>query len=108
MNNFENIVNNLLPIITKGFISIGLVLCLSGVTIAVYKYLLKKQSLKEIKTFLLYMLMGGASVSILGLLVDFIAHFDIHSSGHKHSTPVGYVIFAVIFLYIIIRNNVTK
>lgn len=108
MNNLEYQVNVLLPSITKGTILIGLILCLSSITIAVYKYLRKKQSLKEIKTYLFYTLGSGALVSISGLLVNFIACFDIDFSSYKHSVPVGYVISLVVFFSFMNTCNKSK
>lgn len=101
MSNLENTANMMLPIITKGAILIGVILCLLSITIAIYSYLRKKQSLKEIKTYLRYTLGTGALVSVSGLLVNFIARFDIDFASYTHIIPVGYVIsLAVYFLFI--------
>ena len=96
ISNLENTVNVMLPVITKMVILIGLILCLSSITIAVYRYLRKKQSLKEIKTYLLYAFGGGVLVIVPDLLVNLIMCFDINFSSYKHSVPVGYVISLVL------------
>lgn len=108
MSNLENTANVMLSVITKGAILIGLIVCLSSITIAVYSYLRKKQSLKEIKTYLLYTLGSGVLVSVLGLLVNFIACFDINFSSYKYSVPVGYVISLVVFFSFVNTYNKSK
>lgn len=97
INNLENTVNVMLPVFTKMVILIGLILCLSSITIAVYRYLRKKQSLKEIKTYLLYAFGGGVLVIVSGLLVNLIMCFDINFSSYKHSILVGYVISLIVY-----------
>lgn len=101
ISNLENTVNVMLPVFTKMVILIGLILCLSSITIAVYRYLRKKQSLKEIKTYLLYAFGCGVLVIVSGLLVNLIMCFDINFSSCKHSILhsilVGYVISLVVY-----------
>lgn len=97
MSNLENTVNNLLPSITKVAISFGLILCLLGITIAVYMYYRKKYSLKKIKVYLFCTSGSGALVSIIGLLINSIARFDIDFSSYKYSIPVEYAIALVAF-----------
>ena len=104
MSNLENTVNVMFPVITKMVIFIGLILCLLSITIAVYRYLRKKQSLKEIKTYLLYAFGGGVLVIVSGLLMNFIMCFDINFSSYKHSVLIVYVISLVVYFLFKKRN----
>lgn len=108
MSNIETLSNTMIPHMVKSVILVGIIVCLISVTIAVYSYLRKKQSLKEIKTYLSYTFGIGIMVSISGLLVNFIANFDISFSSYKHSIPVGYIVSLVVFLLLAKINNKTN
>lgn len=108
MSNLENAVNGMIPIITKGVILIGITLCLLSVTIALYRFIKRKQSLKEIGVYLIYTSGIGILVSISGILINFIANFDIDFSTYKYSIPLGYVISLVVFLLFMNITNTKK
>ena len=95
----------MIPLVVKGVIWIGIIVCLISVTIAVFSCLGKKQSLKEIKTYLGYTFGIGILVSLSGLLVHFIVNFDINFDSFKRSIPVGYIVTLVIFCLLLTFFN---
>lgn len=108
MSNLENAINGTIPIITKGVILIGITLCLLSVTIALCRFIKQKQSLKEIGVYLIHTSGIGILVSISGILINFIANFDIEFSTYKYSIPLGYVITLVVFLLLTNIINTEK
>lgn len=108
MRNIENLANTIIPHMVKGIILIGAVMCLTSVTIAGYSYLRKKQTLKEIKTYLSYTFGTGILCSLSGLLVNFIVNFDISFSSYKYSIPAGYILSLVVFISLAKNYNKTN
>lgn len=106
-NNIETLANTMMPNMVKGVILIGIIVCLISVTITVYSYLRKNKSLKVIKTYLSYFCIG-IMVSLSGLLVNFIANYDISFSSYKYSIPVGYIILLVVYLLLAKTINRTN
>lgn len=107
-NNMETLANTMIPHMVKGIVLIGIIVCLTSITIAVYYYLKKKLTLKEIKTYLSYTFGIGMMVSLSGVLVNFIVNFDINFSSYKYSIPVGYIVSLVVYLLLAKIINQTK
>lgn len=105
MGDIETLASVMIPLVVKGAIEFGIILCLISATIAVYSYLGKKQSLKEIKTYLGYTFGIGILVSLSGLLVSFIANLDVNFDGFKRSIPVGYIVALVIYCLLLTLFN---
>lgn len=105
MSNIETLANTMIPHMVKGAILVGIIVCLTSVTIAVYSYLRKNKSLKKIKTYLSYFCIG-IMVSLSGLLVNFIANYDISFSSYKYSIPVGYI--ALLIVYLLLAKTINR
>lgn len=97
MSNIETVANTMIPNMVKGIILIGILVSLISITIAIYSYLRKKQSSKEIKKYLVYTFGIGALCSLSGLLINFIASYDIDFNSYKYSIPLGYILSLVTF-----------
>ena len=97
MSNIEIVANTMIPNMVKGIILIGIIVCLISITVAVYSYLSKKQSLKVIISYLSSTFGISVLVILSGLLVNFLANFDINFSSYKQTIPVGYIISLVGF-----------
>lgn len=108
MSNIETLTNTMIPHMIKYAILVGIIVCLISVTIAAYSYLRKKQSLKEIMTYLSYAFGIGVMIILSGFIVNFIANYDISFSSFKHYIPVGYIVSLVIFLLLAKITNKTN
>lgn len=82
---------------TKGIILIGIIACLVSITVATYSCLFKKQSKKEVLSYLKATLGIGVLVALSGVLVNSLANFDIDFSSYKHSIPIGNIISLFVF-----------
>jgi len=82
---------------TKGIILIGIIACLVSITVATYSCLFKKQSKKEVLSYLKATLGIGVLVALSGVLVNSLANFDIDFSSYKRSIPIGYIISLFVF-----------
>ena len=105
MSNIENFANTMIPSMVKFIILMGVILCLTSITIAVYHYFTKNRSLKEIKTYFSHTFGLGIMLSLSGVLVNFIANFDISLSSYKCSVPVGYIVSLVMYLLFVNKKK---
>ena len=106
MQNLENKIQVITPIFIKGLILVGITVCLLSITLAIYSFLKKKQTLKEIGSYMLYTFGGGTIVSLFGLLVNFTANFNIDFISYRYTIPLAYIISLITFLSLIhIANN---
>lgn len=104
-NNMENLANAMIPSMVKFIILMGIILCLMSVTIAVYHFFTKNKSLKEIITYFCHTFGLGILLGLSGVLVNFVANFDISFSSFKYSVPVGYILLLVAFIAFAKNHN---
>ena len=106
MSNIENMANEIIPIMTKCIITTGIIMSLLGITVALYMLIKRKSKLSETKFYLINVCGGGVLISISGILVNFIFHFDIDYGSYKISIPLGYFVSIVIF--VLLKNVISK
>lgn len=107
MSAFENVANNVLPIMIKFLIAIGITVCLLSIVVAVYAYIKKKCDTKTILRYFILTFISGAMVSISGVLVNFMANFNIEFTTYKVEIPL-YLIVSLIILSLIMKNKNSK
>lgn len=106
---FENITNNMLPTMIKLLIAIGITVCLLSIVVVVYAYIKKKCDTKIILRYFIPTFISGAMVSIGGVLVNFIANFNIEFSTYKVEIPLYLIVSLTAFSLIMkTKNNTTN
>ena len=109
MSAFENVANNMLPIMIKFLIAIGITVCLLSIVVAVYAYIKKKCDTKTILKYFMLTFISGAMVSISGVLVNFMANFIIEFTTHKVEIPLYLIVsVSLIILSLIMKNKNSK
>ena len=91
------IFENVLPIMVKFIIAIGIVICFLSVLIAIYTYIKRKRDTKTILKKYGAIFLGGVTISMCGVLVNFIANFNIGVSSYKKE--MAFYLFIYLFVY---------
>lgn len=104
---FENVANNMLPTMIKLLIAIGITVCLLSIVVAVCTYIKKKCDTKMILRYFVITFISGAMVSISGVLVNFIANFNIEFSTYKAEIPLYLIVSLIVFSLIMKTKNST-
>lgn len=107
ISNIENMANIIVPTITKLLIAIGITVCLLSIVVGVYAYIKKKCDTKMILRYFVLTFISGAMVSMGGVLVNFIANFNIELSTYKTEIPL-YLIVSLIVFSLIMKNKNSK
>ena len=98
VNKLENVMNQLFPVMT-GFVTlIGILIVLGGGSIAIWKCIKEKRSLKEVQPFLFSTFCTGTLLVLSGVILNFIAGYEIDYSSYKRSIPLGYIITLIVFV----------